>query len=342
MAALTPLRAQITVSSTQQFASASGSGLKAVTGLGTFDAAGADKLVVVGLHRARVQQWRRRRQRGPYNGIRLTEVVQEEPVDRGTAAIFYLDNPGAIARHHRGLRRQSERRNRRRLRAVGKPPASAPPTAAGSSVTSVSLTTTGDNSLVIAVIDNAGKPNAPALRPPSRPHPCQQRALGQPVGQSRLGLPSQVASPATVTPTFTTNTGAGRYSINLAAAEFLAASGTPTPLRRPSPPPTSWTTREVVPSLIDSVTYTVTFSEPMKASTLNTDDFDERGAAARHHRQRHPDQPLRLRSLGHPRRGPAPCNCSSRRVPASKTSAAMPSTRPLPLRTTPPLPSTAT
>ena len=95
LAALTPLRAQITISSTQQFNVQSESGLKAVTGLGTFNAAGASKLVVVVGSEHGFNNGAGDVTTVKYNGIDLIPAV-ESKVDRGTAEIWYLDNPGSI------------------------------------------------------------------------------------------------------------------------------------------------------------------------------------------------------------------------------------------------------
>lgn len=93
----TSARAAIIVDGTQQFTLQGGNGLKAVNSLGAFDAAGADKLVVVvstehgfnTTHNGNVHDIQ-------YNGVSLTQAVEQRGISDATAEIWYLDNPGAI------------------------------------------------------------------------------------------------------------------------------------------------------------------------------------------------------------------------------------------------------
>ncbi|MFM2171482.1 MAG: hypothetical protein RI957_1711, partial [Verrucomicrobiota bacterium] len=86
----------ITVDATELFTLQSGSGYKAVTNLGTFDAATADKLVVViAAENANNDHYALTGVR--YNGKQMIEVVQQTGVTAdGAVAIYYLDNPGPV------------------------------------------------------------------------------------------------------------------------------------------------------------------------------------------------------------------------------------------------------
>jgi hypothetical protein len=86
----------ITVDSSKAFSVASGNGYKAVTNLGTFNAAGADKLVVVvSLENSNNDPAMIFGVR--YNGVQMIEAVQQTGGNRdGALAIYYLDNPGAV------------------------------------------------------------------------------------------------------------------------------------------------------------------------------------------------------------------------------------------------------
>lgn len=215
----------ITVGTPQPFTLQSGGGLKPVTGLGAFDADGADKLVVVASTEHSFNNGDGRVIEVRYNGSLLTEAVQEDAgPDRGAAAIFYLDNPGPIGV---GTIEVSASNPNGGLGAAYTLTGSSPgvgvtASATGDSVNSVALTTAGDNSVVIAVIDNAGNPNSAGSPTATSPlTPVSSGSWGSNWGGHASGW-QEVSSPSAITPTFSTNTGAG-YNINIAAAEFLAA-----------------------------------------------------------------------------------------------------------------------
>ena len=86
------------MNSTQQFSLVADlEGFKAVTGLGTFDAGTADKLVVVVSTEDKNNGGIGYVYDVRYNGKLMTEAIQEDGgTANGTAAIFYLDNPGPI------------------------------------------------------------------------------------------------------------------------------------------------------------------------------------------------------------------------------------------------------
>jgi hypothetical protein len=153
----------VTVDSTQQFSLQTGNGLKSVTGLGTFNASGADKLVVVistedanNAGTGYVYEVR-------YNGKVMTEAIQEDGGGNdGTAAIFYLDNPGSIGSGTIQVSAENPNGGIGCAYALSNtmPGFGASNRRTGTAANSVPLTTIGDGSVVIAVLDNAGKPNS--------------------------------------------------------------------------------------------------------------------------------------------------------------------------------------
>jgi hypothetical protein len=273
----------ITVDSTQQFSLQSGGGLKAVTGLGAFDAAGADKLVVVvstehGFNNGEGYVIEVR-----YNGLLLTEVVQEDAgTGRGTAAIFYLDHPGPIGSGTIEVSAANPNGGIGAAYAISGTAAGfgATNSSTGDAVTSVSLTTSGDNVLVIAALDNAGNANAAGTPTALAPlTPVSSGSWGSQWGGHASGYQT-VATPGTITPTFSTNTGTG-YSINIVAAEFLAEPIV-TDTTPPALAPANIVDDQSGGPILEtgSVTYTVTFSEAMNAATIETGDFENRGSPA--------------------------------------------------------------
>jgi hypothetical protein len=214
----------ITVGATRQFAIVNDNGLHAVNGLGDFDAGDADKLVVVvstehGFNNGNgfVNEVR-------YHGRLLNEVIQEDAgPGRGTVAIFALDDPGPIgsgsievsaARPNGGIGAAYALSGTRAGFGVTA-------SATGETTDSLTLTTSAENSLVIAAIDNAGNPNGAGTPIAARPLTAvSSGSWGSQWGGHASGY-QIVSTPASITPAFTTNTGSG-YSLNLAAAEFLA------------------------------------------------------------------------------------------------------------------------
>ncbi|MBL9184813.1 MAG: autotransporter-associated beta strand repeat-containing protein [Verrucomicrobiaceae bacterium] len=218
----TTLAGTITVNATQQFALASGSGYKAVTGLGAFDAATADKLVVViAMENANNDPCMTYGVR--YNGVQMIEAVQQTGGNAdGTIAIYYLDNPGAVGT---GITVSGYNPNGG-LGVAYALTGTAPGFGAingrrGNGITQVPLTTSASNSLVIAGLQNSGNGNSAGT--PTTNAPLTQSASGNwgsQWGSLAVGH-IQVATPAAVTPIFTTSTG-GSYSINAASVEILA------------------------------------------------------------------------------------------------------------------------
>lgn len=214
----------ITVNATEPFTLQSGSGYKAVTNLGTFDAATADKLVVViGAENANNDHYALTGVR--YNGKQMIEVVQQSGVTAdGAVAIYYLDNPGPVGS---GITVSGYNANGGLGTAYAlsgtAPGFGAFNSRRGSTTVSVPITTSAAKSLVIAALQNSGNTNSAGTPAASSPLTQSHGASwGSQWGCLATGH-QQVASPGTITPTFTTNTGSG-YSINVAAVEFLAAT----------------------------------------------------------------------------------------------------------------------
>jgi len=229
--------AAIVIDGTQQFSVASGNGLNAVTGLGAFDAAGADKLVVLVSTEHAFNNAHGHVSDVQYNGVSLTEIVQADGgagVHRGTAAIFYLDSPGPVGT---GISISAANPNGG-LGAAYALSGTLPAFGATSSAlnsTSTSITTTAPNSLVIATFNDSGDPDEgsnfaelPTATAPLTPVSSGTWGGGRRWGGHASGY-EQVASAGTVTPSFTTT--ADNHEFSIAAAEFLAAGGPPPPTR---------------------------------------------------------------------------------------------------------------
>jgi autotransporter-associated beta strand protein len=218
------LAGAITVNATEPFTVASGNGYKAATNLGTFNAAGADKLVVViGQENANNDATMTYGVR--YNGIQMIEAVQQNGSNRaGSLAIYYLDNPGPVGT---GITVSGYNPNGGLGTAYAltgtRPGFGASNSRTGTNTNSVPLTTSAPNSLVIAALQNSGSPNSAGTPAASSPlTPSHGAAWGSQWGSLATGH-QQVAAPGNITPTFTTSTG-GSYSINIAAVELLAAT----------------------------------------------------------------------------------------------------------------------
>jgi fibronectin-binding autotransporter adhesin len=112
----------------------------------------------------------------------------------------------------------------------------------GSTANSVGLTTIGDRSVVIAVLDNAGKPNSVGhtdrhIAPLTQ---ASSGVWGSQWGGHASGYRS-VASPTAITAAFSTATGTG-YSINIAAVEFPAQPPLPNRWIQTAGGAQNWTT----------------------------------------------------------------------------------------------------
>jgi autotransporter-associated beta strand protein len=238
----------VTVNSTQQFSLQSGNGLKSVTGLGTFNAGTADKLVVVistedsnnnGI--GYVYDVR-------YNGKVMTEALQEDAgSNNGTAAIFYLDNPGAIGSGT--IQVSAENPNggigcayalSNTLSGYG-----AYNSRSGSTVSNVALTTSGEGSVAIAVINNSGNNNSSGTPTATTTSPSSLTQASSGMWGSQWGGHASgyrlVATPTSITPGFSTLTGSA-YSISVAAVEFPARPPMPNTWIQTAGGTWNWTT----------------------------------------------------------------------------------------------------
>ncbi len=202
----------------------------------------------------------------------MTEVIQEEAGSgNGTAAIFYLDNPGPKGAGTIEVSAESPNGGIGAAYALSNTMAGFAVTNSrtGNAANSVTLTTAGVNSVVIAVLDNAGNPNssgtptvnAAAATPLT---PVSTGSWGGGWGGHASGY-RLVASPSAVTPAFTTTTGSG-YSINLAAAEFAARPPQPNIWFQSAGGTQNWTTNT---NWEDAVVPAPTSSTTMDFSTVD-------------------------------------------------------------------------
>ncbi len=212
----------IVVADTQQFALVDENGYKTVTGLGTFNPGGADKLVVV------VSSENQNNDHFAlmgvrYNGVQMIEAVQQTGITAtGAVGIYYLDNPGAIAG---GISVSGYNPNGGVGTAYAltgtRPGFGAYNSRKGSYLTSLSLTTSANKSLVIAGLANSGNPNGAGT--PTANAPLTQAGSGNWGGGygSHASGYQQVATPGTAACPFTTSTSA-THNNNIAVVEFLA------------------------------------------------------------------------------------------------------------------------
>ncbi|HCN78951.1 MAG TPA: hypothetical protein DIT13_17380, partial [Verrucomicrobiales bacterium] len=232
----------ITVEDTQQFAVASGNGYKTVTGLGTFDAATADKLVVVvGMEHSNNDPCSIYGVR--YNGVQMIEAVHQTGGNAdGAVGIYYLDNPGPVGT---GITVSGYNPNGG-LGVAYALSGTAPGFGAfnsrrGNATTSVPITTSAANSIVVAALQNSGNNNSAGT--PTANAPLTQ-TVGASWGSQWGSLASgyqQVATISSITPAFTTSTG-GSYSLNVAAVEFLAETTPASTWTQTAGGAQSWTT----------------------------------------------------------------------------------------------------
>ncbi|MCX6857324.1 MAG: autotransporter-associated beta strand repeat-containing protein [Verrucomicrobia bacterium] len=217
------LASTITIDATQTFDVASGNGYKAATGLGTFNAAGKDKVVViVAMEHSNNEPAMTFGVR--YNGVQMIEAVQQTGGNNdGTIAIYYLDNPAVGGTGGISISGYNPNGGLGVAYALSgtRPGYGAFNSRTGNAITQVPLTTSADKSLVIAALQNSGNTNSAGT--PTANAPLVQAASanwGSQWGSLAAGS-MQVATPSAVTPTFTGPTG-GSYSINIAAVEFLS------------------------------------------------------------------------------------------------------------------------
>lgn len=267
-----PATLAVTVAATQQFSLQTGNGLKSVTGLGSFNASGADKLVVVistedannsgtgFVHDVR------------YNGKVMTEAIQEDAGSAaGTAAIFYLDNPGSIGTGTIQVSAENPNGGIGAAYALSNtmPGSGASSSRTGSTANSVDLTTAGDRSVVIAVIDNAGKPNTAGTPTATTTSPSLLTAVSTGSWGSQWGGHASgyrlVTAPTAITPAFSTLTGTG-YTINIAAVEFPAQPRYPNNWIQSAGGSQNWTTNA---NWNDGLVPNPTTGSTMDFSTVN-------------------------------------------------------------------------
>jgi autotransporter-associated beta strand protein len=235
----------VTVDSTQQFSiPADLEGFQNVTGLGTFDAGAADKLVVVVSTEDKNNGGVGYVYDVRYNGILMTEAIQEHGGSaNGTAAIFYLDNPGPIGTGTIQVSAELPNGGIGAAYALSGTMAGVAVTNSrtGNAANSVSLTTAGQNSVVIAVLENSGNNNSAGTPTATAPLiAVSSGSWGSQWGSHASGY-QLVATPAAITPTFSTSTG-GSYSINIAAAEFPANPPQPNAWSQTAGGTQNWTT----------------------------------------------------------------------------------------------------
>lgn len=218
-AATAPGLANITVDDTQAFALVDDSGYKEVTGLGTFDPGGSDKLVVVVAgENANNDHFAFSGVR--YNGVQMIEVVQQTAgTADGAVAIYYLDNPGPIAS---GLFVSGYNPNGGMGTAYALSGTRAGHGAfnskKGGFITGAPITTSANKSLVIAALENSNGGTPTVVAPLIS---ANSGSWGGNWGGHASGY-VQVATPAAAAAAFTTATGSS-YSINIASVEVLAA-----------------------------------------------------------------------------------------------------------------------
>ncbi len=219
-----PPENEISVIRSQPFSLQSGWGLKKVLGLGSFDAHGADKLIVVvstenGSNDASGAVLDLR-----YNNRRLVRAAGSF-VNQGSAEIWYLDNPGPIGSG--GLKVSGSAPNggvgcvmavRGTRLGVGAANARGNETAKV-----IALRTRGERSLVVSAVTNSGNPNHAGLMEPVAPLTKLHSAVwGNGWASHSCGY-MFVESSSTVKSFFTGATGSG-YSMNLVSVEFLTGS----------------------------------------------------------------------------------------------------------------------
>ncbi len=209
----------------------------ATTHLGTtllsYDATGADKLVIAIGTEAGFNGQSINVTGLTFDGVAFTQIVEERTRsgDGGTAEIWYLDNPfqgsgtftftyasggGGVNGGHVSIIGLSGT-----AAGAGGIGATA---AAWTNVGPVTsrITTTANGSLVVALVENSGTPNAAGTPNVQAPLTLGNNgSWGSQWGGTASGYQFVPVVGTTITPTFTANTGAG-YSIHTVAVEFKA------------------------------------------------------------------------------------------------------------------------
>ena len=168
-----------------------------------------------------------------FNGVAMTQAVEENtkggPGDGGSAEIWYLDNPFQGSATFGFSSTSSGGGINGAIASVIGLAGAAPGTPGIGSTSAVwtnvgpattSITTTANESLVIAMVENSGNNNAAGT--PTANSPLTQITNGNYGSQwasFATGYQYVAGVGTTITPTFTTNTGTN-YSIHVIAAEF--------------------------------------------------------------------------------------------------------------------------
>lgn len=228
-----------------------------------------------------------------FNGAALTQAVQENTIfdttpplpgdfDGGTAAIFYLDNPfQGAATFSVSITSSSGTPNggwvsiiglAGTLDGVGNIGASWTTQASAGDV-STNITTSANNSLVIAMVENSGRNSDSGTPVVVAPLTLSNNgSWGSGLGGGAAGYQNVAVSGTTITPTFSTNAGG---NIHVIAAEF----------KEDTIPPTLVGVDIVAdegtgPVGVNTVaTYKLFFSEDMDASTVDASDFSNAGTS---------------------------------------------------------------
>lgn len=199
----------------------------------SYDATGVDKLVVAigtesGNNNSRVTSMGLK-----FNGVDMTQAVFSNtwvtnPGDCGGLAIFYLDNPGSVTSNftvsvtttsggpNGGLVSIFGLANTKT--GVGNVSSNAVQRTSAGTV-STSITTTADDSWVLAAVENSGTNNNAGTPTVVSPLTLGHNgSWGSQWGSVASGYQAVPTSGTSLTPTFNTNAG---YNIQVVAAEFL-------------------------------------------------------------------------------------------------------------------------
>ncbi|NNM29234.1 MAG: PKD domain-containing protein, partial [Akkermansiaceae bacterium] len=273
-AALAQLGAQITVDASVTWQSTSPPTSQ------IFDASSADKLVVIATAEHGFNNTNGDITGITYDGVALTLAVERVPAVGNIThnSIWYLDNPGIV---HTAGEILVSAVNREAVTAIAlsntAPGVGATAISADDSK-SVDLTTTAADSLVIASHGMGGDGNTANVTSVDTVAPLVEVGAIE-FGSNWGGHVSGYAPVATAGPGTHAFTGGSATGVHTIAAEFLLDT---------SPPdvtPPTLAGADIVDNVgggpineIDSLIYTVTFSEPMNAATVEIADFENGGS----------------------------------------------------------------
>jgi len=253
----------------------------------SYDATGADKLVVMigtesGFNNNQVTSVTMN-----FNSVQMDLAVENTAwngtSDGGYSGIFYLDNPfQGTATISWSATTTGGGPNGSGITVMGLADTADGVGDTGSALgDSTSLTTTAIDSLVLAAHQNSGNNNGAGT--PTADLPLTQihnGVVGSQWSSYATGEQAVASSGTLVTPTFTSAANGGNH--HTVAAEFLLDTSPPD-MDPPTLDPGDIVDDKTGGPIIDTetVTYTVTFSEAMKASTvLDTDKFEDGGSSA--------------------------------------------------------------